>query len=223
MPPAIRKCIGSQRRTGWASGGGLIHGPISSFKVQVFLLIILFFWNCLSPCLWVGGVLLVVVRTTCFLLIKGELFSCKCWRKILSFRLSESTYGLDASKITRGMLCAHWLSPKLHTSRRQGGLLWAGLIMIGLYDHVHLESGVNSPDWICVTGGRWVESMLGSQLQCQPQYQKLNSPHLLIPLNLGLPSVFSISVNSPIINLTTLTEARVTLRFLFVAPTQWFI
>lgn len=118
---------------------------------------------------------------------------------------------------------AIWLSPKLHTSRRQGGLLWAGLIMIGLYDHVHPGSGVNSPDWICVTGGRWVELMLGSQLQCQPQYQKLNSPHLLIPLNLGLPSVFSISVNSPIINSTILTEVRVILSFLSVAPTQWFI
>ena len=131
---------------------------------------------------------------------------------------SESTDGLYANKITRGMLCAHQLSPMRHTSHWQGGLLWDGCIMIGLYDWVHPGSGVNSSGFICVTDGRGAEQMLGSQLQCQPRYQKLNSSCLLIPLNPDFSSVFSISVNGPAINSTTLTRSQSHLRLSLCCP-----
>lgn len=62
--------------------------------------------------------------------------------------------------------------------------------------------------------------MLGSQLQCQPRYQKLNSSCLLIPLNPNFSSVFSISVNGPTINSTTLARSQIILAVLSVAPTQ---
>ena len=127
-----KKCTGSHRRIVWTSGWldplvqWVIQGPGFSLSPLYFSPRI-----ALSQASWVG-VLSVAIRTTCFLvLVRRELLSQDCWRKMLSYGPNESVYDLYTNKVSMEMLCAHWSRPLPCTSCGTGDCYGNGLLGLG--------------------------------------------------------------------------------------------